>query len=119
MNKVIDFIISNGVTIFSLLAVVVFLFAMGIKFAQLSRERQIEKVKEWLKWAVALAEQTYGSKTGQLKLAYVYNLFIERFPWLSKVFSFEQFSKLVDDALTWLNNQLSNNVTFASKIVGD
>ena len=38
------------------------------------------RVKEWLRYAVTIAEQELGSGTGQIKLRQVYDMFIERFP---------------------------------------
>ena len=40
---------------------------------------QIEQVKQWLIFAVAQAEKELGSGTGQMKLRYVYNLFVSKF----------------------------------------
>ncbi|MFR6482019.1 MAG: hypothetical protein ACLUPD_10785 [Anaerotignum faecicola] len=45
---------------------------------------QREKVKEWLLLAVTEAEKELGSGTGQLKLRYVYDLFLRRFPAVAK-----------------------------------
>lgn len=67
------------------------------------------KVKEWLKYAVTMAEKELGTGTGQLKLREVYDWFIEMFPVFSKLLPFSIFSKLVDDALEWMRNQMSNN----------
>lgn len=66
--------------------------------------------KEWLKWAVAEAEKALGSGTGQLKLHMVYDMFVEQFSWVSTFVSFDTFSIWVDEALVWLNKQLSENV---------
>ena len=65
--------------------------------------------KEWLKWAVAEAEKALGSGTGQLKLHMVYDMFVEQFSWVSTFISFNTFSMWVDEALVWLNKQLSEN----------
>lgn len=76
-------------------------------------------VKEWLKYAVTLAEQELGSGTGQLKLRYVYEWFLEKFKWLAAFISFDTFSELVDEALEWMNNQLESNTAFANFVSGD
>lgn len=68
-----------------------------------------EKVKEWLRFAVSMAEKELGSGTGQLKLRQVYDMFIQRFPAFSKFVPFSLFSQWVDDALVFLKNQLENN----------
>lgn len=67
------------------------------------------KVKEWLKYAVVLAEKELGGGTGQLKLRQVYDMFIERFPVFSKFVSFSTFSQWVDLALEFLREQLEKN----------
>ena len=68
------------------------------------------KVKEWLKYAVVEAEKYLGTGTGQLKLRAVYDMFVQAYPVFSKILPFSFFSKMVDDALEWMNQQLSKNV---------
>lgn len=70
---------------------------------------QIDQLKEWLKYAVVMAEKALGSGTGQLKLRYVYDLFVTRFPQIAKVITFAQFDGYVSEALEWLNTQLTSN----------
>ena len=79
------------------------------EFYNLGKEKQIEMVKEWLLLAVLEAEKALGSGTGQVKLRFVYDLFIDKFKYLSLVISFEQFSMLVDDALDIMRDMISNN----------
>lgn len=76
------------------------------------------KLKEWLKYAVAIAEQELGSGTGELKLRLVYDLFTDKFTFISKFISFEKFSEYVDIALEWLNDQLQSNEDIAQLIEG-
>ena len=71
--------------------------------------KQQTKVKEWLKYAVSVAENKLGSSTGQLKLRKVYSMFIVEFPWLAKFVQFETFSKWVDEAVKWLDKQIDIN----------
>ena len=89
-----------------------------IRFLGLSRDQQIANFQEWLKWAVAEAEKKLGSGTGQLKLRLVYDMAIEKFPWLSKMINFEQFSMWVDEALIWLNKQLESNKAVQDMVEG-
>ena len=70
---------------------------------------QRKKVKEWLLLAVTEAEKELGSGTGQLKLRYVYDLFLQRFPAVAKRISFETFSYWVDRALIDMREMLSKN----------
>lgn len=55
------------------------------------------------------AEKELGSKTGQLKLRLVYNMFVARYSVLSKIIPFKVFSKWVDEALDALNDLMENN----------
>ncbi|MBQ2973313.1 MAG: hypothetical protein IJE19_03065 [Clostridia bacterium] len=68
-----------------------------------------QKVKNWLVYAVSLAESELGSGTGQLKLRSVYNMFVLRFPKLSMIITFARFSELVDDALGIMREMLKND----------
>ena len=78
-------------------------------FVKLPLATKIKNLKEWLKYAVVEAEKALGSGTGQLKLRKVYDMAVGQFSWLSKFITFEQFSKWVDEALDWMNEQLSEN----------
>lgn len=78
-------------------------------FMTLSKDKQLQMVKNWLLLAVVEAEKALGSGTGQLKLRYVYDLFISKFKYLSLVISFPQFSMLVDEALDTMRNMIANN----------
>jgi hypothetical protein len=78
-------------------------------FMTLSKDKQIQMVKNWLLLAVVEAEKALGSGTGQLKLRYVYDLFLSKFKYLSLVISFSQFSLLVDEALETMRNMIANN----------
>lgn len=68
----------------------------------------IDKVKNWLLWACTQAEKIYGGGTGKLKLAYVYDIFVGKFPKMQAVIPFSMFSKLVDAALESMKSMLSN-----------
>ena len=70
---------------------------------------QLKNVKEWLLYAVAKAERELGSGTGQLKLRYVYNMFVEKFPAIAIFITFEDFSEMVDEALDKFNELLKEN----------
>ena len=91
------------------LALLVICNSVIYRFSKMDTEEQIKNIKEWLKYAVIIAEKEFGSKTGQLKLRYVYNLFIEKFPDMKDIVSFEEFRVWVDGALLWMNKQLETN----------
>ena len=74
------------------------------------KDEQLEELKKWLRYLVWEAEEYFGSKTGQLKLAMVYNLAVKQFPWIAYIMTYEEFDqKYVKEALKWLEDQLSNN----------
>ena len=77
-------------------------------------EEQIARVKEWLLYAVAKAEQVLGSGTGELKLRYVYNMFVTKFPAIALFISFDKFSAMVDEALEKFEELLKNNKSISS-----
>ena len=72
-------------------------------------EGQLTKAREWLLYAVTIAEERFGGGTGALKLRYVYDMFVKMFPWLSKIISFEHFSEMVDAVLVKMDNMITNN----------
>lgn len=104
-----DFIINYWHIIIAAAAVIAAAIFYGVHFSKLPPSAQIAKVREWLLYAVTEAEKELGGGTGKLKLRYVYDMFISKFPWLVKVTSFELFSSLVDDALDEMRELLKNN----------
>lgn len=90
----------------AILAVIIFAI---YKFTKQPRPEQLAKVREWLLYAVTAAEKEFGSGTGQIKLRYVYDKFITKFPYLTTVISFELFSNLVDEALVKFKEILETN----------
>jgi len=85
-------------------------------FIKLPVGKKVQNLKQWLRWAVVKAEVALGSGTGQLKLRMVYDMAIEKFPWIEGVISFETFSGWVDEALEWLDSQLEINDEIKSLI---
>lgn len=77
-----------------------------------------EKAKKWLLLAVLEAEKEFGSKTGAIKLRYVYELFLSTFPLLSKFISFEQFSTMVDEALEEMKHLIDTNDAVSNYVDG-
>lgn len=89
---------------------VIGVIGLGIyQFIKLEKDKQIEIVKEWLLLAVVEAEKKLGGGTGQIKLRYVYDMFIEKFKFLALMITFEQFSTMVDMALDKMRLMLSSN----------
>lgn len=95
------------------------LIAAGVgiyTFIKTPRDEQLEKLKEWLLWAVVEAEKELGSKTGEIKLRRVYDLFITTFPWLAKIINFETFHSYVKEALEKMEQLIIENKQIAAYI---
>lgn len=105
----IDFIANNWLYIVIAIAVIAFAAIQLYNFIKLPHSAQIAKVKEWLLWAVTKAEKELGGGTGALKLRYVYDMFVAKFPLVAKFLKFETFSGLVDQALEKMRELLETN----------
>ncbi len=99
----------NMILIMGAIVLVGIAIAAVYYFMTLGRDKQVEMVRNWLLYACIEAEKALGSGTGQIKLRYVYDLFLSKFKYLSLVISFSQFSLLVDEALDTMRNMISNN----------
>lgn len=89
------------------------------KFAGLPTQEQVAKIKQWLLLAVTTAEKELGGGTGQLKLRYVYDMFVSKYPVAAKMVSFETFSEWVDEALENMRNMLKSNVAAKEFVSGE
>ena len=88
------------------------------KFIKLGREKKIEMINEWLLLAVVQAEKELGNGTGQIKLRFVYDMFIAKFKYASMMISFNQFSLMVDSALDKMRQMLSDNNNLKAYVDG-
>lgn len=88
-------------------------------FLHMPSDQQIENVKEWLKWAVVQAEKELHEKTGALKLRMVYDMAVEKFPWIADIVPFAVFSCWVDEALEWMERQLASNKAVNDLVKGE
>lgn len=104
-----NFIIENWYMVLLAIAVVAVAGYLVYVFVHRPTDEQIRKVQEWLLIAVAEAEKELGSGTGQLKLRYVYDAFLSKFPSVARVMPFETFSMLVDETLTRFRTLLASN----------
>lgn len=111
-------LIENWFIIMGLLAVAAVIGYVAGQFMKLPRVEQIVAVKEWLLYACIQAEKEMGSGTGKLKLRYVYDWFVLRFPWAARVISFDTFSLWVDSALLEMNTLLQSNRAVSELVEG-
>lgn len=89
-------------------AVLIVAILRVVEFFKRPSSEQIADLKQWILFLCAEAERLLGSGTGKLKLRYVYDKFLERFPYLAKFISFETFSGYVDEALEELKKLMEN-----------
>lgn len=95
---------------------VVVLFAGGAvagvaiyNFLKAPTTKQLEVIKDWLLYWVLQAEATLGGGTGKIKLSMVYDVFVQRFPWLAKIITYDTFGTLVDAVLEKMRGMLQSN----------
>jgi hypothetical protein len=113
------FLIDNWYVLLAFAALLIAGIFIIVRFFNQPSEKQIAALKEWLLYAVTMAEKDLGSGTGKLKLRQVYDLFLIRFPWMAKVISFEQFSFYVDEALEQMKEMLKSNTSVQSLVNGE
>lgn len=111
-----NFLVNNWFLIIAAIAIIAVAGYCIYVFVRMPKNTQLSKLQEWLLYAVAEAEKELGSGTGQLKLRYVYDMFILRFDALAKVISFEAFSLMVDEALDKFEKILSSNASIANYV---
>ena len=104
----------SDIIIWSLIGLGISIIMTGLvvalyQFFSYEKTKQLNLIRQWLLYAVAVAEEQFGSETGALKLRFVYDLFVTRFPKIKVFISFEYFSTLVDDALVELIELIDNN----------
>ena len=105
-----------------LIVVIIAAVAVGgtaiYSFIKLPSSKQIEAVKEWLLYWVLQADASLGGGTGKIKLSMVYDAFVQRFPWLAKMVSFETFSLMVDEVLEKMRDMLQSNPALLETVKG-
>ena len=113
------FFIDNWMLLVALVAVLVSTGISIYSFYKKPTTEQLQSVKEWLLFAVTEAEKKLGGGTGQLKLRFVYDMFVEKFPYTSDLISFETFSDLVDEALERMKAMLETNKAVETYVKGE
>ena len=112
------FVTENWFLIVALMSVVASAGCATYAFLRMPKEKQLQKIREWLLYAVTRAEKELGGGTGKLKLRYVYDMFVTKFPWLVKMIPFEMFSSMVDDALDEMKEMLKQNKAVQDFVTG-
>ena len=92
------------------------LFITGVILFVINQKNNLTK---WLLYIVIEAEKNLGSKMGQIKLRQAYDEFIFAYPILSKLISFNGFSKMIDNALIEMKELLSSNKALRDYVKGE
>lgn len=114
-----EFLVQNWYMIIAAVAVVAIGGYSIYVFVKKPTSAQLQCVKEWLLWAVTEAEKNLGSGTGQLKLRYVYDMFVEKFGYLADIITFDMVSLMVDEALEKMKGMLEVNPAVQNYVNGD
>ena len=114
-----NWLINNWSFLVVIACVFVIFYLYAKKFSQLPTEEQKAIIKKWLLAIVIEAEKEFGGGgTGRLKLSYAYDLFIQRFPSLVNVITFELFASLVDEVLEEMRKLLKDNQKISEYVNG-
>jgi len=105
----IELLIANWQIILGALIIIAAAIYTFIRFNKKSVQEQIDQVKEWLLYAVMAAEKELGSGTGAIKLRYVYDMFVTKFPLMVALIPFSTFSAFVDEALDKFKDLLATS----------
>lgn len=119
--QIMEWIYKNRLLLVGVILVTLILFIMAVSFFSASKEKQQQKIKEWLIWACIEAEKLLQSGTGQLKLREVWNQFLEvpAFGLIAKLITFEHFEELVTDTLMIVKLMLISNSSLAVYVYGE
>ena len=101
--------LNNNAVGMSIMLIICLAIIFGYCFYKMSKEEQVAKVREWLLLAVCEAEKALGSGTGRLKLRMVYGEFVDKFTWVAKFMTFDEFSNMVDEALNEMKVLVQTN----------
>lgn len=113
-SNIMQFINDNWFLIFAAIAIVSVISIKIYKFFKRPNSEQLRQVQEWLLYAVAKAEEKLGSGTGELKLRYVYDMFVAKFPLVAIFIDFDEFSIMVEKALDKFEELIQTNPSIGS-----
>ncbi len=114
-----EFLIENWYLLLAAAAIIVVSGVSVYTFLKKPTSEQLAAVKEWLLYAVIEAEKKLGGGTGQVKLRYVYDMFVGKFGVVAELISFELFSNLVDEALEKMREMLKSNEAVKAYVNGE
>lgn len=109
ITTILKFINDNWFLILAAISIVSVVSVKIYKWFKRPTSEQMRQVQEWLLYAVAKAEEILGSGTGELKLRYVYDMFLVKFPVIAIFISFDDFSIMVEKALQKFEELIQTN----------
>lgn len=109
ITTILKFINDNWFLILAAISIVSVVSVKIYKWFKKPTSEQMRQVQEWLLYAVAKAEEILGSGTGELKLRYVYDMFLVKFPVIAIFISFDDFSIMVEKALQKFEELIQTN----------
>lgn len=112
-----NFIIQNWPILLIVFAVVIVGLSYFIKFIKNPTKQQLESIKQWAIYACAMAESALGSGTGQLKMRQTYDMFLNKFPALAKMISFEKYQGIAEAALIEFKKMLKENPSIKDLVI--
>ena len=113
-----EWIMNNWFNVVGILVIAVGAIFAGKKFMDKDKAQKIEAIREWLKYGVTVTERALGSNTGKLKLTMLWSIATQQFPFIAKLLTFEDFSRMVDEALAWMKEQIETNPNIKAAILG-
>lgn len=112
-----DFIINYWPMLIVAIAIIAMAIVTVIDFINKSPKERIETIKQWAVYACAMAEAHLGSGTGQMKMRETYDMFLQRFPSLATVITYEKYKEIAEKALLEFKQMLSTNPNIQEMII--
>lgn len=106
--RMLEFIQNNPVLCIVIAVIIVALIVYAYKYRQ-------DILKKAALYAVAKAEEAWGSKTGQIKFSEVYTSLKKKYPFMTFFISEKQLSQIIEDALEYLKTLLKNGAELEHK----
>jgi len=115
-KEILEFVVTNWSLILAALCIIVLGVQKIIEFISYPTEKKVAEIKSRLLEWVRAAEADLKGGTGAFKLSQVYDKFCEAFPYMKKWYSLEKFEVLVDEALSDMNELLSDEKVRANAL---
>lgn len=106
--RMLEFIQNDPVLCIVIAVIIVALIVYTYKYRQ-------DILKKAALYAVAKAEEAWGSKTGQIKFSEVYTSLKKKYPFMTFFISEKQLSQVIEDALEYLKTLLKNGAELEHK----